>query len=162
MKISIFTAMNCQGGDGDYWQYAWREALECYNAFADEVIIIDGKDDWPYEWHWSELPKHIQKGYERCTGDIAIKMDIDYLIHEKDLYALRKELETMIQMNFKLGCVKKFTVLNKNKGYQKANLPIIVNMRYKDEIAWGINDERKTDWCFPILKADKPHIPNRH
>ena len=176
MKISIFTTIT----NPDYWQYAWKEAIACYETFADEVIVVDGSKrfdgdetyspqfelnemalcgkvkvilyDWPYEWHWSELPKHIQKGFEQCTGDVAIKMDIDYLIHEQDFYGLKKELEAIIGLNFKLGNLKKFTILNKKKGYEKANLPIIVNMKYKDEIAWGVNDERKTDWCFPITK----------
>lgn len=148
MKISIFTTIT----NPDYWQYAWKEALDCYGAFADEVIVVDGKDDWPYEWHWSELPKHIQKGFEQCTGDVAIKMDIDYLLHDIDFDRLKLHLIDFWESDLKVAAGVKLTILNKNKGYQKARLPIIVNMKYKDEIAWGIDDTRKTDWCFPILK----------
>ena len=49
MKISIFTSMTNPEERMD----PWKEALECYNDFADEVIVV-GKD-WDYDFSWEKI-----------------------------------------------------------------------------------------------------------
>lgn len=175
MKVSIFTTIT----NPELNQYAWREAINNYLDFADEVIVVDGASTdgtleelvemhtqvnlnagyeklqvgvmpWPQDkWDWSELPKHINFGLDRCTGDVAIKMDIDYLIHEKDFDLAYRQLETMVNNKFMLGWFVKLTVLNKKKGYRKTEMPLAVNKFFKD-IKFGKNNTVKTDWCYPI------------
>ena len=69
----------------------WREALSCYEEFADEVITV-GKE-WPEEFEWSYIAKVFNEGYTLAKGDWVIRMDIDYFFHEKDLDYLRNFLE---------------------------------------------------------------------
>lgn len=172
IRISIFTTITNPTEN----QYAWEEALNNYLSFADEVIVVDGESNdgtkqdiliyqgmreklkvifshWPQDkWDWSELPKHINLGFEQCTGDVAIKMDIDYLIHEKDFEYLRKRLELLVKNKFVLGSFIKFNVVNRELGYQKVEVANVVNMKFKKQIAFGRNMDKETDWCMPIYK----------
>ncbi|MDC3103223.1 hypothetical protein OA408_00470 [Acidimicrobiaceae bacterium] len=86
MKISIFTTYTNPEERKD----PWREALNCYEDFADEIIVT-GKD-WPYEFSWDLIGKTFEKGYQKSTGDWVIRMDIDYFFHEKNLKRLSKLL----------------------------------------------------------------------
>ncbi len=85
--ISIFTTFT----DPEKRSDPWKEALECYNSLADEVII-EGSD-WPYEFKWDLIGKTFQKGFDKCSGDWVLRMDIDYFFHEKDFNNIRKTLE---------------------------------------------------------------------
>lgn len=69
----------------------WKEALECYNFFADEVVVVG--DDWPYEFSWDHIGKTFQKGYDKCTSDWVMRMDVDYFLHEKTKNKLFNALE---------------------------------------------------------------------
>ena len=40
----------------------WEEALECYNFFTDNVVIV-GKD-WPEEFSFDLIGQYFQKGFE--------------------------------------------------------------------------------------------------
>jgi len=69
----------------------WKEALDCYNFFADEVIVVG--DDWPNEFSWDHIGKTFQEGYDKCTSDWVMRMDIDYFLHEKAKNKLFNALE---------------------------------------------------------------------
>ena len=75
MKISIFTTMTNPEERMD----PWKEATNCYEEFADEVIIT-GKD-WPYEFTWDHIGKTFHEGFEKTSGEWAIRMDLDYFFH---------------------------------------------------------------------------------
>lgn len=84
--ISIFTTYTNPEQRND----PYLEALECYEEFADEVIIT-GKD-WPYEFSWEKIGETFQDGFNKVNGDWAIRMDIDYFFHEKDFKKIKKKL----------------------------------------------------------------------
>ncbi len=86
-SLSIFTSMTNPESRND----PWEEALECYNYFADEVVIV-GKD-WPQEFKWDYIGQVFQNGFDQCSSDWAMRMDIDYFIHEKEKTKLLKLLE---------------------------------------------------------------------
>ena len=86
MSLSIFTSMTNPEARGD----PWKEALNCYNDVADEVIVVG--DNWPYEFSWDHIGKTFQEGYDKCSSDWIIRMDIDYFFHQKDIPNLRKAL----------------------------------------------------------------------
>jgi len=60
----------------------WEEATNCYDDFADEVII-SGKS-WPSEFNFDYIGKVFQDGFDQSTGDWVIHMDVDNLFHEND------------------------------------------------------------------------------
>ena len=86
MKLSIFTSFTNPIERND----PWEEALECYKAIADEVIVVGS--DWPKEFKWDHIGKTFQEGFDKCSGDWVIRMDIDYFIHENDITRLKELL----------------------------------------------------------------------
>lgn len=98
MKLSIVTTFSSKRSD------PWKEALLNYSELADEVVVVYDPEeteitkyieslhrnivpvhmDWPYDFSWSEFPRHYNAGLEKAQGDWVIKLDIDLLIHEND------------------------------------------------------------------------------
>ena len=165
MKISIFTTITSP----EKYQYAWKEALDSYLDFADEVVVVNGgesiNDDrvkevmlhWPTQWNWIELPKHLNAGLTVCSGDVIIKMDLDYMIHEEDHDDLRKSLKEMVDKDYMVGAFVKKNILNKKYAYQKSVLPNAINAKFKDQIRYGDAVNEQTDWCLP-LKVEKDEL----
>ena len=60
----------------------WREATQCYEEFADELIITG--NEWKEEFSWREIGATFQEGFEKANGDWVARMDIDYFFHEND------------------------------------------------------------------------------
>jgi glycosyltransferase involved in cell wall biosynthesis len=177
MKICIFTTIT----NPKQYQYAYLEAIENYLAFADSVVVVDGKSsdgsvekirekfakeiesdrlrimeqEWPDDWDWSELPKHLNLGLDLACqlGDWAIKMDIDYFIHENDFDRIRERLFDYWVAKIPLVQVVKFNIVNRLKGFHKATVPIILNsaLARQMNIKFGIPTNGKSDWCYPIL-----------
>mgnify|MGYP000621916421 CR=1 FL=1 len=85
-NLSIFTTMTNPETRND----PWREAISCYEFFANEVVVVG--DDWPEEFTWDHIGKTFQEGYEKCTSDWVMRMDIDYFLHEKYVQRLRNAL----------------------------------------------------------------------
>ncbi len=86
MKLSVFTSMTDPESRND----PYKEALECYEDFADELVIVG--EDWPYEFKFDKIGQIFQEGFEKSTGDWVIRMDLDYFIHESDLSKIKNIL----------------------------------------------------------------------
>jgi len=174
MKISIFVTLGNIGNTPDEWQYAWREAIESYLDFADEVVIVWGGDidtkfigwkdeytpdrvkqifiPWEYDFSWETIAQHFNAGLEACTGDWIMKMDIDYVIHEKDMADLRARMEAHYKEKWWLLSFMKYTVLNQHKAYQKCHVPFIIRGDKKEFIKFGIpSDNKDSAWGYPIM-----------
>lgn len=171
MKISIHTTIT----NPKTWGYPYLEALRSFCDVADEVIVIDGgsKDGsievinsifkekikiitvpWPWEYGQEEFPKHLNAGLEACTGDWAIKTDIDYVFHEKDITDLKVRLKYMHeQTNWLAATYEKVHVINKNRAFRKARLPFIIHKSMAgDGIKYGIQKGVDLDdWSFPVM-----------
>lgn len=110
MSISIFTTVTNPLERGD----AFIEAMNCYTALADEVIVINSGNPanlpniasfegnvkylnsnipWGKEFTWPIIGMHFQEGYEACTGDWVFHMDIDWLFHQIDFDRIRQTLD---------------------------------------------------------------------
>lgn len=109
MKLSVFTTITDSQRRGDLW----RQASDCYEDLADEVVVVDGtyrfpttKDqfigelqgeghnkvvlnEWPKEFMWDFIGQQFQRGYEACTGDWVIHADLDFIFHEDDFDKIR-------------------------------------------------------------------------
>ena len=55
-SLSIFTTMTNPETRND----PWREAISCYEFFANEVVVVG--DDWPEEFTWDHIGKTFQEG----------------------------------------------------------------------------------------------------
>lgn len=60
----------------------WKEALECYEDFADEVIVVG--QTWPEEFSFEYIGSVFQDGFNKSSGDWVILMDVDTFFHERD------------------------------------------------------------------------------
>lgn len=86
MKISIITTMTNPEERKD----PWKEALNCYEDLADEIIIT-GKD-WPIEFSWEQIGQYFQEGFNQASYDWVIRMDLDYFFRKKDFVKIRNFL----------------------------------------------------------------------
>ena len=131
MKVSIFTTYT----EPEKRRDPWEESLSCYRDYADEIIVT-GKD-WPFEFKWDLIGKTFQQGLDESTGDWAIRMDIDYLFHEKHIDVLRPLLKKF--ESFGIGFPQIFSGNPPPTFIKLIFTPLLI----------------KTSWVFfkPILKA---------
>lgn len=169
MKISIHTMINWPMKDANL--YPFKEALKSFIELADEVIVVNGGEDvlphefigesggrmrevmlpWPEKWHWSELPLHLNAGFDACSGDWVIKCDSDYLFHEADIPTLKQALEEY--QDWMAASIVKKVVLNRNHFMRKCEMPFCINKKLSGEtIKYGIAENMHTDWCYPIYQ----------
>jgi len=107
MKLSIFTTLTYPDTRGD----TWNEAISCYEQLTDEIVVVEGdkkfetevaffmptkvsviQNEWPKEFDWPFIGQQFQRGYEACTGDWAIRMDLDMVFHEDEFDRIRDVL----------------------------------------------------------------------
>lgn len=109
MKISIFTTCS----NPIERQDLYFEALESYRPLADELVVVDGSNNpdvlhsfsrerlwdkivynqWPDEFKWDFIGQQFQRGYEACTGDWVIRVDLDFIFHLNDVQNIRNMLD---------------------------------------------------------------------
>lgn len=127
MKISAFITITNPGKRGDLFE----QCLKSAEGFADEVIIIDGKDTWPKEFSWEIIGQHFQNGYEQATGDWVVHLDTDFIFHERSYPAIREAcLTTAPAISF-----LKWQFILPDRYNIKSRLVLAVNKgRYGDRI----------------------------
>ena len=108
----------------------WKEALNCYESFADEVIVTGS--DWPTEFKWSDIGKFFQEGLEKTSGDWNIRMDIDYFFHEKDYLKLLKYLNKY--SDFPLVSFPQYQFYTVDRFHVKTRLCVGINKKFKKNI----------------------------
>lgn len=103
MKISAFTLIT----NAFKFQYPFIESIKSWLPVVDELVVIDGgsvdgSDDaiqaigsnkirivsdketkWEDDWEYSRMGKNFNRGFQECNGDIVVKFDIDYVLHER-------------------------------------------------------------------------------
>ena len=176
--ISIFTTIT----DPEKRQDPYLEAIENYLDFADEVVIIDGTpkkkrgeylekilqlpqatqkikigfNTWKQEFSWDFIGRQFELGYNACESDVAIRMDIDYFLHEDDFEYIRLFLEDCEAPAAMF--VKRQFILTDRFGV-KSWLPIVFN---KKKFGDRIKLDAGGDLCQPSLdgeELDKDKLP---
>jgi hypothetical protein len=138
-KVSIITTMT----DPDSRKDPWKEALQCYNDIADEVIIVG--EDWPDEFDWSHIGKTFQEGFDKATGDWVIRMDLDYFFHENDIAKIRKMLKRF--KNYPIVSFPQYQFFSKSRRSLRTLIGIAVNKSSYPEIKL----DGGGDLCLPTL-----------
>ncbi len=161
MTVGIFTTITNPAQRGD----AYKEALACYEDFADELVVVNGGDTvlydrvladkkdlmshWPAEFSWDFIGKQFQKGYEAMTTDFVIHMDIDFLFHQKDFAKIRQALKDY--PNSPAVSFYKWQFILPDRYNLKSRLAIAVNKRvYGDRIKFNGGG----DLCQPTLDGN--------
>lgn len=89
MEIGIFTTLTDPGRRGDNY----KDAIDCYEDLADQLVIVDGHDTWPQEFEWETISQHFQWGYDRLDTNWVIHCDLDYIFHQQDFGKIRQALK---------------------------------------------------------------------
>ena len=125
-SFSIFTTMTNPDERND----PWKESLNCYETLADEVVVVGS--DWPHEFDWGIFNKIYQNGFDRCSTDWVMRMDLDYFVHENDIPKIRSLLEKYSEYPAIVLPQHQFFTLDR---YQiKTKLCLILNKRKFPEI----------------------------
>lgn len=140
MKLSIFTTAT----NPIERQDPYEEALACYNDLADEVIVLG--DDWPQEFSWEYIGQTFDKGYQACSGDWVIRMDLDYFFHEDDM----SKLLWVLNKNYYRPAISfwKYQFIKADRASIKSRLAIAFNKR---EYGSRIRLDSGGDLCQPSL-----------
>ncbi len=120
-SLSIFTSMT----EPDKRNDPWKEALNCYEDLADEVVIVG--EDWPYEFKWNHIGETFQEGLDKCTSDWVIRMDIDYFFHENSFSTIRNALKRF--KNFPVLSFPQYQIFTPDKYQIKTRLCIAFNKK---------------------------------
>ena len=120
-NLSIFTTMTNPEERGD----PWKEALDCYNSLADEVVVVG--EEWPYEFKFDHIGKTFQQGFEESSGDWVIKMDIDTVFHENDFDKLRSYLYKYKDVPGL--CLTKKQIFTPERFHTKARMCFVLNKK---------------------------------
>ena len=171
LKVSVFVTVGNERYAPDERGDAWREAIRSYEAIANEVIIVSGNlnwnpdmteftksrivyMDWPWEWSWEELPKHLNLGLSECKGEWAIRCDIDYIFHEDDMKSIRAHLAKHWGAPFCSLSKRQFVFTDAY--YEKGQVPIAINRTLTTRgLMFGNATNIRTDLCYPIWKVSE-------
>ncbi len=159
-------------------QFPYLEAIRSYIDLADEVIVVDGGSDdgsiekikalsskvkvvnynWPDRWIWNQLGLSTNVGYQTCTGDWAIKCDIDYIFHEDDMEAIRTRLISLLDTRAWVASFEKVSIQLADRFYTKSQSPLAVNKRdYGDVLAYGRAYRKDNDFMWAIRTEATPN-----
>lgn len=142
MLISAFITITRPEERGD----TFKECLKSAEGFADEVIIVDGKDTWPQEFNWPLIGEHFQKGYEQAKGDWVFHLDTDFIFHQRDYGKIRqacKDYPTSPAVSF-----YKWQFILPDRYNLKSRLVLAVNKTHFQE---RIKFNGGGDLCQPTL-----------
>ncbi len=134
----------------------WKEALNCYEDFADEIIITG--DDWPEEFTWDHIGKTFHEGFEKSTGDWVIRMDLDYFFHERSINKFKKLLNDYNE--FPAVAFPQYQIFTPDRYQVKTKLCIALNKKKFPNIVLNGGG----DLCAPtingkqILNKDVPFL----
>ena len=153
MKISAFTLLT----NATKFGYPFVESIKSWLPVVDELVIIDGgstdgtlemvkaigdekiriiQDEdtkWEDDWSYSRMGKNFNRGYHECVGDIVIKFDADYILHE-DAY---KNADP--RHNFKENCRQAVIQNALTIGFVRWNFVLVDRYFFKKRKTLAVN-----------------------
>ncbi len=141
MKISVFTSMTNPEKRND----PWAEAVECYENLGDELVIVG--DDWPFDFKWDHIGKTFQKGFDQCSGDWVIRMDLDYFFKKNDMKKIRDFL--LANNDAPAVAFPQYQIFTPDRYQLKTKLCLAINKRKFPDIKLNGGG----DLCQPTLNG---------
>ena len=141
MKISVITSFTNPEKRMD----PWKEALKCYESFADEVVVTG--QDLKEEFEFSDIGIMFQEGFEKAKGDWVVKMDIDTLLHEKDFNELYNTMKKF--RDYPAISLRKFQFFSPDRYHMKSRMAMVVNKKKFKNIKFNGGG----DGCDPTING---------
>lgn len=172
MKLSVLTMIT----KPDERQDLWREALENYKNFADEIVVVVGDMktykqcveservkfvylEWFDDWDYVELPRHLNYGLRVCTGDWVLKLDIDQLIPEHQVGNLKTNLQRAEQWKVEALALEKMSYFCDGRYKLKGKQPILFKRLENVEFGEAYDlDQKHRDLCQPIIVSGHKYV----
>ncbi len=156
--------------------YPYIESIISFANFCNEVIVVDGGStdgsieeikrkcpdsvkvvhyEWPDVWVWHQLALSNNYGLSQCSGDVAIKFDVDYVFNDTTQFDFLNEIEIWMDKGghpippIAFTC-RKFNFLLADKFFQKAISPLAINIRDYD-LKYGQAMSEDRDYMFAIF-----------
>jgi len=153
MKVSAFSIITNVTKFG----YPYIESIKSWLPVADELVIIDGgstdgsieeiekigdkkirivsdsETKWEDDWSYWRMGKNFSRGYHECVGDIIIKFDIDYVLHE-DAY-LKQDKENNMRIQFQRAIDDNQLIIS----FNRFNFAILDRYYIKSEKTLAVN-----------------------
>lgn len=159
-------------------QFPYLESIASYCKLADEVIVVDGgttdgsienikKIDkkvrvieypWPDDWTWDQLAHSTRAGYEACSGDWAIKMDLDYVVHEDSVSNIRKHLQNMLDAPIPMmgATFNKVQFQLVDRYFAKSKSHLAINKRdWGYRLNYGVATREDMDFMWAVMVEGK-------
>jgi len=172
MKIGMFGILNNPQYRQEPWWESIRQNLECFDCVSlvcarqEDIDMIRAEFpneeregrlwmsqmDWPFpEWSYEMLPMHLNAAMRQCKRmgcDWGVKLDVDTVLHEKDIYEMRSWVKRADAKGKWAATIEKYQFFKPTRCYEKGKIPLFINL--KKSIAYGFDIERYTDLCQPI------------
>jgi hypothetical protein len=159
-KISIFTTVTDPLDRKDLFY----QALQSYRPLADEIVIVNGgqrikktgdrlwdvmiEHPWSQEFKWDFIGQQFQRGYDACTGDWVIRMDLDYILHEDSYATIKKNLRNHPQAHAAYFWKNQFLIADR---YNLKSRPDLILNKKKFGDKFKLNGGG--DLCQPTLNG---------
>ena len=164
-------------------QFPFIESIRSWLTILDELIVVDGgstdgtieaieairdnrikiinneKTKWPEDWDYSKMGENFNIGLENCTGDVVLKFDADYVLHEdgKMREAIQQGFD---QEKMTFSFVRRNFILS-DRFFVKSKKTLGINMTKVKEITKDLKygfDLKKWGWGYEfIIPKKKEH-----
>lgn len=157
------------------FNYPYLEVIDCCLDIFDEILIIDGgtndgsffllpedkrikikKRVWPEDASWDYAMEQYNFGLQNLSTDWAVKMDADYLFHEKDIPKIKELLqrEDLSGLNFEKDV---FNLVDRYRS--KTKICLAVNKKKHPNVRVNRDEEFEADKIFYDTDFETTGIP---
>jgi len=130
----------------------WKEALNCYSYFSDDVFTVG--ENWEEEFKWEKIGQVFQEGFDRAEGDWVLNIALDMFIHEKYLNKLYDELK--INQDEPVLALPKLKFFHPYRYQIMYFEPVLLNKKKFKNIKLNGGG----DLCLPTLDGKLLEVPN--
>lgn len=119
--------------------------------------LLGGAPKWEKDWAWHQFGVSMNFGLEKCTGDVAIKFDADYIFDEGTAEEFKQHIEAWMNdktahpippMAFTLQKVNLMTI---HYAFKKARPALVVNKRDYPKLKYGMAYRDDPDFVYAIV-----------
>jgi len=168
-------------------QDKYLECISCLRDLCDDVVVVDGgstdgslekikgyrivHENWPHEWNWVELPRHLNMGLDALDTDWILKFDVDQFISKTEFSNLKEELK-LCPEDINVVEIQQMNTIYGKRFHLKTGKRIILRGSAKDKIQFGEMIGKYTDLCQLVevnghkivdgYKLPIGHKPNKH